>query len=62
MTIREFVQKNSVCIVNKFDPNNTSFLIDHVGWEKTVADKPESTNIGLFALHFIVRGNLTLFY
>lgn len=62
MTIREFEQKNSVCIVNKFDPNNTSFLIDHVGWEKTVADKPESTNIGLFALHFIVRGNLTLFY
>ncbi len=62
MTIREFEQQNSVCIVNKFDSNNTSFLIDHVGWEKNAADKPESTHIGLFSLHFIVRGSLTLSY
>ncbi len=62
MTLREFEQNQFFTIVNKFDSSNTSFLIDHYGWERTTPDKPESTNIGLFALHFVAHGSLTLSY
>ncbi len=63
MTIREFEQSQSKkTVVNGFDSSNTSFLIEHFGFEQTRPDKPASYGQGLFALHFIVKGNLILSY
>ncbi len=61
MTIRELEANETYTSVNLFDQSNSNFLIDNYGWQKT-SPNASSHGVGVFALHFVVRGSITISY